>query len=180
MTKRKAYAATVKAKLALEAVKGIQPLEPPPETRLTHLKKVLIYSHEANRCCCEDFTAWIIPEASRPACGKNEGSQAGSAVVHSPLHFLVGGSSFYDMETFGRSRRDWLPAVVGMGHVPSHDTLNRVFQGIWPKAFGDFLIKITQRLRQEIAGDNVAIDGKALTGFARGMSRLIACSMHGP
>lgn len=74
--------------------------------------------------------------------------------------FLVGGQSFYEMETFARNRLQWLKDVAGMKSVPSHDTFNRVFQALCPEDFGGFLVSITARLREKVSGDIVAFDGK--------------------
>lgn len=81
--------------------------------------------------------------------------------------FLVGGQSFNEMETFAKSRREWLSEVAGMVSPPSHDTFNRVFQALCPNAFGEFLIKVTSALREKLSQDIVAIDGKTHRGVSK-------------
>lgn len=78
--------------------------------------------------------------------------------------FVTGGQSFYDMEWFAETRKDWLEKNIGMISVPSHDTFNRLFQAISPKYFGECLINLTTRLRERISGDVVAFDGKTHRG----------------
>ena len=78
--------------------------------------------------------------------------------------YLCGGAGFYDMENFAEAREDWLKTMIGMRSVPSHDTFNRVFQAISPTHFGECLMKITQRLREQISDDVIAFDGKTHRG----------------
>lgn len=78
--------------------------------------------------------------------------------------YVTGGQSFYDMEMFAEMRKEWLEENIGMISVPSHDTFNRIFQAISPEHFGQCLIEMTQRLREKISGDVVAIDGKTHRG----------------
>ncbi|MGE9986719.1 ISAs1 family transposase, partial [Desulfovibrio sp. SGI.169] len=80
--------------------------------------------------------------------------------------FLTGGRSFYEMELFAKTRRNWLKKMIHMTSIPSHDTFNRIFQSITPENFTDFLINITKRLRKEISGEIVAFDGKTHCGTA--------------
>lgn len=80
--------------------------------------------------------------------------------------FLTGGKSFYEMELFATTRKNWLKRVADMTSIPSHDTFNRIFQAISPDHFNDFLINITKRLRKKISGEIVAFDGKTHCGTA--------------
>jgi len=74
--------------------------------------------------------------------------------------YLSGGEGFYAMHSYAEARKDWLQKTIGMKSVPSHDTFNRVFQAISPEKFGECLIELSQRLREKISEDVVAIDGK--------------------
>lgn len=74
--------------------------------------------------------------------------------------FITGGQSFYEMELFAQTRKEWLKEKIGMVSVPSHDTFNRLFQAISPKHFGECLTSLTEHLREKISGDIVAFDGK--------------------
>ena len=44
--------------------------------------------------------------------------------------YLSGGDGFYDMEDYAKARQNWLRKRIGMQSIPSHDTLNRVFQAL--------------------------------------------------
>ena len=76
---------------------------------------------------------------------------------------LAGGESFYDMEEFGEVRLPWLKTFLCLRHgAPKHDTYNRVFQAVDPKAFSDCLTRWTQSVRAVLGGEVVALDGKAV------------------
>jgi predicted transposase YbfD/YdcC len=76
---------------------------------------------------------------------------------------LCGAESFVDMELFGRCQRVWLQTWLALPRgIPSHDTFNRVFGLIDPNAFRDCFIAWTQGLRQTIAEEIIAVDGKTL------------------
>ena len=74
----------------------------------------------------------------------------------------MGGESFYDMEDFGRARKEWLQTFQRLpGGIPSHDTFNRLFQALDPAAFDETFAQWTQGLRQRLEREVVALDGKA-------------------
>jgi predicted transposase YbfD/YdcC len=76
---------------------------------------------------------------------------------------LCAGESFNDMEDFGKAKYDWFKTFLRLRHgIPSHDTFNRVFQALDPKQFLQCFLKWTQSLRQAVAQEIVALDGKAL------------------
>jgi predicted transposase YbfD/YdcC len=75
--------------------------------------------------------------------------------------YLSGGDGFYDMEDYAQTKHEWLRKHIGMQSVPSHDTFNRIFQAISPACFGECLIELSRRLREQVSGDIVASDGKA-------------------
>jgi len=76
---------------------------------------------------------------------------------------LCAGESFNDMEDFGKAKQDWFKTFLRLRHgIPSHDTFNRVFAALDPKAFLDCFLCWTQSLRQAVAQEIVALDGKAL------------------
>jgi predicted transposase YbfD/YdcC len=74
--------------------------------------------------------------------------------------YLSGGEGFYDMEAYAQAKELWLRKNIGMKSIPSHDTFNRLFQAIAPEHFGECLLELSRRLREQIAGDVVAFDGK--------------------
>lgn len=76
---------------------------------------------------------------------------------------LCGGESFNDMEDFGHAKRDWFQKFLSLRNgIPSHDTFNRLFAALDPKAFGQCFVRWTQSLRAALTQEIVALDGKAL------------------
>src|SRR5882757_2732361 len=76
---------------------------------------------------------------------------------------LCGGEGFNDMEDFGLAKEDWFKTFLTLRHgIPSHDTFNRVFAALDPKAVLDCFLRWTQSLRQVVAQEIVSLDGKAL------------------
>jgi predicted transposase YbfD/YdcC len=76
---------------------------------------------------------------------------------------LCGGESFNDMEDFGHAKLDWFQTFLRLRNgIPSHDTFNRLFAALDPKQFLDCFLHWTQSLRQAVAQEIVALDGKAL------------------
>lgn len=78
---------------------------------------------------------------------------------------LCGADGFTDMALFGRCKADWFKTWLALPNgIPSHDTFNRVFGLIDPTKFMDCFLAWTQSLRELIAGELVAVDGKTLRG----------------
>jgi predicted transposase YbfD/YdcC len=76
---------------------------------------------------------------------------------------LCAGETFNDMEDFGKAKYDWFKTFLSLPNgIPSHDTFNRVFAALDPKQFLDCFLRWTQSLRQAVAQEIVALDGKAL------------------
>jgi predicted transposase YbfD/YdcC len=76
---------------------------------------------------------------------------------------LCGGESFNDMEEFGKAKQDWFKTFLQLPKgIPAHDTFNRLFAALNPQRFLECFLRWTQSLRTAIAGEIVAIDGKAL------------------
>lgn len=76
---------------------------------------------------------------------------------------LAGGEGFDEMEEFGRLKEQWLRQFLKLENgIASHDTFSRVFNRIDPEQFIDALVQWTQAIRDQIAGEVVAIDGKSL------------------
>jgi len=76
---------------------------------------------------------------------------------------LCGGESFNDMEDFGYAKEEWFKTFLGLrSGIPSHDTFNRVFAALDPEQFLECFLSWTQSMRQAVAQEIVAMDGKAL------------------
>jgi predicted transposase YbfD/YdcC len=76
---------------------------------------------------------------------------------------LCGGEGFNDMQDFGKAKQEWFKTFLRLPNgIPSHDTFNRVFAALVPQAFLECFLRWTQSLRQAVAQEIVALDGKAL------------------
>lgn len=78
---------------------------------------------------------------------------------------LCGAEGFTDIALWGRCQHDWLKTWLALPNgIPSHDTFNRVFGLIAPAEFAACFQSWTEALRQAVAGELIAIDGKTLRG----------------
>lgn len=76
---------------------------------------------------------------------------------------LCAAESFNDMEDFGKAKEDWFKTFLNLRNgIPSHDTFNCVFAALDPRQFLDCFLRWTQSVRQAVAQEIVAVDGKAL------------------
>jgi len=97
-------------------------------------------------------------------------------LIVSVCALLCGAEGFVEMEEFGKAQREWLGQLLELPNgIPSHDTFGRVFAALDPAQFAEAFTLWTQSLRQSLAGEIVALDGKTLR-------RKAPCiwSAHGP
>jgi predicted transposase YbfD/YdcC len=78
---------------------------------------------------------------------------------------ICGAESWEQVETYGKDRHDFLKTVMALPNgIPSHDTFNRVFRYLNPKAFGqcfvDWINAISKKLHLTPARWHAAVDGK--------------------
>jgi hypothetical protein len=86
-----------------------------------------------------------------------------------------GGDSFDDMEEFGNAKRAWFERFLELPNgVPSHDTFNRVFAALNPRAFQDCFVGWMNAVCERCGLRGVQIDGKAVRGTA-GKNALRGC-----
>jgi predicted transposase YbfD/YdcC len=105
----------------------------------------------------------ILGEVPDPRLARTREHDLVELLIIALCTLLCRGESFYDMEEFARVRLEWLRTFLTLrGGVPSHDTFNRVFQGLDPKAFADCLARWTQSVRGVLGGEVVALDGKSV------------------
>jgi predicted transposase YbfD/YdcC len=97
--------------------------------------------------------------------------------VHRRLHHLqdiivialcaviANASDWQQIEAFGRNRIDWLKRFLALPNgIPSHDTFERVFDRISPRAFQACFRDWVQAVSSALGIKHVAIDGKTLRG----------------
>jgi predicted transposase YbfD/YdcC len=76
---------------------------------------------------------------------------------------LCGANNFPQIEAFGKRRRDWLGTFLALANgIPSHDTVERVFQRLCPDAFQRCFLAWLRQLHTQVGGEHFAIDGKTL------------------
>jgi predicted transposase YbfD/YdcC len=78
---------------------------------------------------------------------------------------IAGAQDWQQIETFGRKRRDWLRGFLALPNgIPSHDTFERVFDRLKPRAFQACFQEWVQAISAALRIKHVAIDGKTLRG----------------
>src|SRR5277367_1114991 len=76
---------------------------------------------------------------------------------------IAGAQDWQEIETFGKKRHDWLRHFLSLPHgVPSHDTFERVFNRVQPRAFQACFRNWVQAVSSALKIKHVAIDGKTL------------------
>lgn len=82
----------------------------------------------------------------------------------------IGGcNDWQEMETFARARHDWLKKFLRLpGGIPSHDTLERVFDRLDPAQFQACFREWMNALHEALGLSQIAIDGKTLRGSGVG------------
>jgi predicted transposase YbfD/YdcC len=76
---------------------------------------------------------------------------------------ICGANDFQQIATFGRRRKAWLQTFLALPNgIPSHDTLERVFDRLDPQAFQACFRQWVEFLAQSLDLGHIAIDGKAL------------------
>jgi predicted transposase YbfD/YdcC len=78
---------------------------------------------------------------------------------------IAGCNDWQQVVTFARARHDWLKKFLHLPNgIPSHDTLERVFDRLDPQAFQACFRAWMQALHQALGLSQIAIDGKTLRG----------------
>jgi predicted transposase YbfD/YdcC len=76
---------------------------------------------------------------------------------------ICGADDFQQVAAFGRRRKDWLQGFLALPNgIPSHDTLERVFDRLDPQAFQACFRQWVEALAKSLDLGHIAIDGKAL------------------
>jgi len=87
-------------------------------------------------------------------------------IILSVLAVLCGAESYDSIELFGKVNIEFLKQFLTMKNgIPSHDTINRVFQVLDPRQFERCFISRAQGLKEAgIMERVIAIDGKTIRG----------------
>lgn len=76
---------------------------------------------------------------------------------------LCGVDNFVELERFGLAKQKWFETFLELSNgIPSHDTFGRVFAALDPDAFRAAFIAWVISWGKEIAGRQIAVDGKTL------------------
>jgi predicted transposase YbfD/YdcC len=76
---------------------------------------------------------------------------------------IAGAQDWQEIATFGEKRLDWLKRFLKLPNgIPSHDTFERVFERINPKAFQNCFLNWVEAIREVLPIKHIAIDGKTL------------------
>jgi predicted transposase YbfD/YdcC len=87
-------------------------------------------------------------------------------IILSILAVLSGAESYDSIELFGKENFEFLKQFLELKNgIPSHDTINRVFQMLNPISFERCFIEWSQGIKEKGISENViAIDGKTVRG----------------
>ncbi len=81
---------------------------------------------------------------------------------------IAGADSWEEVQRFGEAKIGWLRSFLSLPHgIPSHDTFNRVFARLDPKAFGKSVAAWIDGVCQATGLRHVAVDGKAARSAPR-------------
>jgi predicted transposase YbfD/YdcC len=88
-------------------------------------------------------------------------------VVIAVCAVICGANDWQQIATFGQQRRHWLARFLALPHgIPCHDTFERVFARLKPRALTAALQGWTQALTDGLGVKQIAIDGKSVRGSA--------------
>jgi predicted transposase YbfD/YdcC len=85
---------------------------------------------------------------------------------------IAGAEGFEEMEDYAKEKELFLRTFLELPNgIPSHDTVNRVFQAIDPKEFAGCLVKWGKEIVGFLKGKQVCLDGKTLRGTGKGQRK---------
>ena len=103
-----------------------------------------------------------MKEVPDPRAPYNQRHKFLDIIIIAVTAILSGMDTWNEIEDWAYSKKEWLETFLELpGGVPSHDTINRVFQMIDPEQFHDAFFRWTKAVAGEIEGV-VAIDGKTI------------------
>jgi hypothetical protein len=112
---------------------------------------------ELRRLIAEEFLSVI----QDPRVERTRKHSLETILVIALLAVICGADSFVAMETYAKSRKEWLEAFLDLGGgVPSHDTFGRLFAALNPMMLAEALRRWTQAMATSPTEKLIAIDGK--------------------
>lgn len=76
---------------------------------------------------------------------------------------ICGANHWQQIATFGQQRRAWLQRFLRLPNgIPCHDTFERTFERLNPRAFAAAFARWMQALADVLGVEHIAIDGKTL------------------
>ncbi|MDQ3290537.1 MAG: ISAs1 family transposase [Bacteroidota bacterium] len=92
----------------------------------------------------------------------------GDILMLSLCAILSGAEDFEDMENYGKQKESFLRQFLALPNgIPSHDTINRVYNRLDKDKFAACLYRWSEELLDFLEYYQVAIDGKVLRGTAK-------------
>jgi predicted transposase YbfD/YdcC len=78
---------------------------------------------------------------------------------------IAGAQDWQEVALFGRERRGWLKRFLKLANgIPAHDTFERLFDRLEPRAFQACFRQWVQAIQEALPIKHIAIDGKTLRG----------------
>lgn len=110
-----------------------------------------------------DFTLiGCMQEVPDPRAPYNQRHKFLDIIMIAVIAILCGMNTWNEIEDWARSKEEWLKTFLELpGGIPSHDTINRIFQMLEPDKFHDAFFRWTGAVAGKIEGV-VAIDGKTI------------------
>lgn len=85
---------------------------------------------------------------------------------------IAGAEGFEEMEDYAKEKEAFLKTFLLLPNgIPSHDTINRVFQAINPAEFAGCLVRWGKEIVGFLKDKQVCLDGKTLRGTGKGQSK---------
>jgi len=112
----------------------------------------------------------IFKPLKDPRSPRNKRHKFFDIMILSILAVLSGAESYEDIELFGNEKKDFLKKILELRNgIPSHDTINRLFQQLNPEEFEKCFIEFAEYLKsasilKDHLKDHIAIDGKTCRG----------------
>ena len=121
-----------------------------------------------------------MEEVPDPRAPYNQKHKILDIIVIAVTAILCGMDTWNEIEDWAKSKREWLGSFLELpGGIPSHDTINRVFQMIDPEKFHDAFFRWTGAVAGKIEGV-VAIDGKTVPRSRDDVIEIIKDSKENP